>query len=438
MNINGELYDIEALKFGGKTYEELLEFLNSVSIIVSKDAANTPLGVSWSNGVQTIVGTLAPENATNGAIYLVKHTHTEGPLEGDKYDEYIVADSKWEKIGNTDIDLTNYAKKGTETSGASANVTGEPTDSSASVSTEPFNHGTVTTGTATITYKKAKASTEAYENKGSEIYTGAGTAHKHTFTGTAGTVTIDSSGTAQQDGAHTHTVSGDSIPVVTSYTVSSATIYTAPTITGEEANHTHTVEFDSHSHQKAVKAVTSITWPTPTETTTSSVASVSNNVLYIGYAFGGNSTTTQKISVVSTSGSFTTTDVAGVTITEPISVTSSAAGEHTHSILGSEESVVTSISFDSDKALYSVSVDAVEGHTHSVSTSGSTSFTPAGTLSEEGAHKHYYNPPSSHSHTISFVDDTVNGDVSVFIGSHDHKVSIIPHTHSMTHTHTQQ
>lgn len=55
--------------------------------------------------------------ATMGKIYLVKHAHSSS----DSYDEYITiqADSKysWEKIGNTDIDLTGYindfAREGT-------------------------------------------------------------------------------------------------------------------------------------------------------------------------------------------------------------------------------------------------------------------------------------------------------------------------------------
>lgn len=48
--------------------------------------------------------------ATMGKIYLVKHAHSSS----DSYDEYITiqADSKytWEKIGNTDIDLTDYVR----------------------------------------------------------------------------------------------------------------------------------------------------------------------------------------------------------------------------------------------------------------------------------------------------------------------------------------
>lgn len=50
-----------------------------------------------------------PEIGVNGTIYLVAHAHGTG----DAYDEYLWIESakKFEKIGNTDIDLSSYAKK---------------------------------------------------------------------------------------------------------------------------------------------------------------------------------------------------------------------------------------------------------------------------------------------------------------------------------------
>lgn len=53
-----------------------------------------------------IVQTL-PATGAAGTIYLVPHVH------GDKdiYDEYIFVDSKWEKLGTTDIDLSGYVLK---------------------------------------------------------------------------------------------------------------------------------------------------------------------------------------------------------------------------------------------------------------------------------------------------------------------------------------
>ena len=48
-----------------------------------------------------------PEEAIPNIIYLLAK---EGGKEGDSYDEYMFINGKIELIGNTDIDLTNYAK----------------------------------------------------------------------------------------------------------------------------------------------------------------------------------------------------------------------------------------------------------------------------------------------------------------------------------------
>lgn len=53
------------------------------------------------------VVTSLPSTGTKGVIYLVAHSHGTG----DAYDEYIWTGSAFEKIGNTDIDLTDYMKK---------------------------------------------------------------------------------------------------------------------------------------------------------------------------------------------------------------------------------------------------------------------------------------------------------------------------------------
>ena len=61
-------------------------------------------GISFS-----IVDTL-PETGENGVIYLVPDIHSD---EVDSYDEYawISSINKYEKIGNTDVDLSGYIKK---------------------------------------------------------------------------------------------------------------------------------------------------------------------------------------------------------------------------------------------------------------------------------------------------------------------------------------
>ena len=52
------------------------------------------------------VVTSLPQTGTKGVIYLVLHEHGAN----DTYDEYLWIGNKFEKIGNTDIDLTQYVK----------------------------------------------------------------------------------------------------------------------------------------------------------------------------------------------------------------------------------------------------------------------------------------------------------------------------------------
>lgn len=53
-----------------------------------------------------VVQTL-PATGENGVIYLVAHSHGTG----DAYDEYVWVGSSFEKLGNTDIDLSGYMLK---------------------------------------------------------------------------------------------------------------------------------------------------------------------------------------------------------------------------------------------------------------------------------------------------------------------------------------
>ena len=50
-----------------------------------------------------------PTTGQNGVIYLISHSHSDS---GDSYDEYawIASASKYEKLGNTDVDLSGYLK----------------------------------------------------------------------------------------------------------------------------------------------------------------------------------------------------------------------------------------------------------------------------------------------------------------------------------------
>ena len=53
-----------------------------------------------------VVTDLPTENISESTIYLKAHEHGAG----DSYDEYIYTAGKWEKIGNTDVDLSGYLK----------------------------------------------------------------------------------------------------------------------------------------------------------------------------------------------------------------------------------------------------------------------------------------------------------------------------------------
>lgn len=69
--------------------------------------------------------------STMGKIYLVAHTHNPSDSQPDSYDEFITLESgtatktyKWERIGNTDINLSEYVKtlSGTANSGVITNL----------------------------------------------------------------------------------------------------------------------------------------------------------------------------------------------------------------------------------------------------------------------------------------------------------------------------
>lgn len=64
--------------------------------------------VAGVKGISFSVVQSLPTTGKEGVIYLVAHTHGTG----DSYDEYIwiAAQKKFEKLGNTDVNLTGYVK----------------------------------------------------------------------------------------------------------------------------------------------------------------------------------------------------------------------------------------------------------------------------------------------------------------------------------------
>lgn len=73
-----------------------------------KDYVDSAIGAVKQFQYEVVTELPTAAAATMGKIYLVKHAHSTG----DSYDEYITIQSdttySWEKIGNTDIDLSGY------------------------------------------------------------------------------------------------------------------------------------------------------------------------------------------------------------------------------------------------------------------------------------------------------------------------------------------
>lgn len=90
--------------------------------------------------------------ATMGKIYLVAHSHNPSDGKPDSYDEFITVQSgstyKWERIGNTDIDLSGYVPttRKINNKALSSDITLYPTDVGVNETTFP---GLKKTGTVT-------------------------------------------------------------------------------------------------------------------------------------------------------------------------------------------------------------------------------------------------------------------------------------------------
>lgn len=144
--------DISRIKVGSTTYD------------IKDTSARTRLSALESlveSGVQIVIADTLPTAAaaTMGKIYFIPHTH-EGA--NDVYDEYLTINKgskdspsyAWEKIGNTDIDLSNYSQN-SHTHAVTSNVTltGASYTPAGSVSLPTFtsNVSTTTATVATVT-----------------------------------------------------------------------------------------------------------------------------------------------------------------------------------------------------------------------------------------------------------------------------------------------
>ena len=92
--------------FIDKTANNLTNYYKKSEVYTQAEVNNL---LSKITSISVEVVTALPTTGTNGVIYLVAHSHGTS----DAYDEYVWVASKsaFEKIGSTDIDLSNYWTK---------------------------------------------------------------------------------------------------------------------------------------------------------------------------------------------------------------------------------------------------------------------------------------------------------------------------------------
>lgn len=206
-----------------------------VSFIIAWDGtsapvvANIPAGVKVTYNSTEYTGTLAADSATPGAFYLVKSSTQVGVK--DAYDEYVpVGDTgskSWEKIGDTQIDLSNVVT-GVTLSKQTDTVIGTDATFTITQPTVALSTG-ATAGTGVISVATGITSASA---SGDEVtaLTGLGSPStknaigaSSTFTVTQPTVAIatdTTSGTGKVQvatGISSVSASGDSVNAVTGY-----------------------------------------------------------------------------------------------------------------------------------------------------------------------------------------------------------------------------
>ena len=201
---------------GGAVYTYVNNLLNNRwNYIVCTSAANTPKGVTWTNSLNTLItGTLTASADTEFKIYLVPHTHTANT---DVYDEWITIKSgstySWEKIGNTDVDISGMINKIANHTYTPAGTVTKPSFTGSSLTITSKNTAAVTTG------NQSASSVTISTGTGATNYTPAGTV--------SGKMTL--SGTATSNGDHTHIIKGTDIASTIKFTGDSSTTSTNST-----------------------------------------------------------------------------------------------------------------------------------------------------------------------------------------------------------------
>lgn len=408
IKVGSTTYDINALLIGGQDIQSFKD-----SIISGASFAHFKIITDFPEG----------SGIDKNVIYL----RASNNGRGDNYDEYIYINNNWEKIGNTDIDLSGYVPKsaiytipgGTYSTDA-ATATG---------TTSETDEVTVTTGS--VNYLKA-ASTTASGYDYSIVQTGAA---KSTVTSTfKGKITSVTPTFSQA--SHGHNI-----------TQATTTINTISKIESEAvSDHTHNISSHGHSNATVVKSV---------DYDTTAIA--------IGASVTGN-TGAHTHTVTGTSSNLTVAQVAGevLEILSPSALTSVSnaqlSGSHTHSIDSNSVDVVTSVSYAtttvaSTSSATTITTTSAGGHSHTITptTASHTVLTgvtlggglanitmdkvdilPIGSVTTEvEEHTHEYKAPKAHTHTIGSVNASTD-EISITLPKHSHTVSVAEHSHKTT------
>ena len=160
---SGNTYDIKdatarSLISGGITFTVCWDGTSTPVV------ANIPAGVVVTYNSTDYTGTKSAASAEPNTFYLVK--------SGDdlnKYDEYVVADSAWEKLGSQEVDLSNlgalaYKDTVTLSKGSGDQVLGESTTFTNGSSSVSFEGGTSDTFVKSYPGATSKMSTTTVPN----------------------------------------------------------------------------------------------------------------------------------------------------------------------------------------------------------------------------------------------------------------------------------
>jgi len=254
--------------------------------------ANIPAGVVVVYNDTEYTGTLAANSATPGAFYLVKSTTQVGGAL-DKYDEYVpVGDTgskSWEKIGDTQIDLTNVVTgvsltKQTDTvigTDATFTIT-QPTVELSTGATAGTGVISVATGITSVTDPNTSLSAESSSATGRAQFIQSVSTTKISASASGGAVSASGDNVTALTGLGTPSTAN----VASSVTPTTKKLATT-TITGVSGSTTPDVVKTRSSQTTATGAGTS----SSTNTDWLKGVSVSNGVLTIGAATMNTQTT---------------------------------------------------------------------------------------------------------------------------------------------------